>query len=119
MMSDIGDLSVATPPRLSRRIPLLAAGGGLVAGLVIGLLIVPSIASAVASAGPTAIEQAVDSCGVTPGSDISIGDDGASLSMQTAGEETDGADLADVACILTALDLPDNGLDIVIEPRRD
>lgn len=146
--------ALATPEPIvpnARRIALIGAGAGLLAGLVIAWVIVPGIAAAVAAAGPSVIEAALEECDVTPNDDISVGDDGASLSMQTAGEETDGADIADVSCVLFALDVPDsvvtridstraldgrqtaawneleaswgyhpdNGLDIVIEPRQN
>lgn len=91
-----------------RRLPVLTAVGGVVVGIVIGLVIIPAITNAAHSLGPTSIEAALDSCDVVPGSFFSLGDEGTSLSISTGGEDSVGASLSDVACVLAALDVPDS-----------
>lgn len=91
-------------------LPVLTATGGLLVGVVLGLWVLPAIGSAAGSAGPTVIESALETCDVTPGAYFALGDDGTSLSLQTAGAESPGADLADVACVLTEVDVPDSVL---------
>jgi len=97
-------------PALPRVLPVVTAAGGLLIGIVLGLWVLPAIGSAVGSVGPTAIETALETCDVSPGGYFALGDDGTSLSMQTEGAESPGADLADVACVLTEVDVPDSVL---------
>ncbi|PPG51986.1 hypothetical protein C5C24_05770 [Rathayibacter sp. AY2B3] len=97
-------------PSLPWLLPVLTAAGGLVIGVLLGLWVLPAIGSAVGSVGPTAIESALETCDVSPGGYFALGDDGTSLSMQTEGAESPGADLADVACVLSEVDVPDSVL---------
>ncbi|PPF54303.1 hypothetical protein C5B94_08075 [Clavibacter michiganensis] len=62
----------------------------------------------VATLGTTPIEDAVSACAVDPDGFITMGDDGASLSLTTAGDEGAGADITDVYCILSELEMPDS-----------
>ena len=91
-------------------LPVLTAAGGLLIGVVLGLWVLPAVGTALDAAGPTVIETALETCDVSPGGYFALGDDGTSLSMQTEGAESAGADLADVACVLAEVDVPDSVL---------
>lgn len=90
------------------RLPILTAVGGVVVGIVIGLVVIPAITNTAHSLGPTSIEAALESCDIIPGPFFSLGDEGTSLSISTGGEDSAGASLSDVACVLAALDVPDS-----------
>lgn len=96
-------------------------GTGLAAGLLLGVVVgagassSPATPSAADSSraevglGSTAIETAVEDCGLMDAAGISVGDEGHSVAMQTTGEEnTDGADIFEVACVLQGLDASDS-----------
>jgi len=81
---------------------------GLLVGLITGLAAAP-IASAINNAtAPQRIPEAVATCDVEDDLWIIVGDDGASPSLQSEGSEAAGADIADIACVLTELDIPDS-----------
>ena len=99
-----------TPREL--RIGALGIGLGLVVGIVVsivGSLLIASVAGGIGSlvkASPMA--EASTACEVEANSWIDVGDEGRSISMKSAGEDSDGADIADMACVLGELDTPDS-----------
>ena len=100
-------------PTASRRELTFGAAGialGLIAG-VAGSLLIGTLTSGIASLAPNdAIAEAASSCDVEANSWIVVGDEGQSISMQSKGAESSGADYADVLCVLDALDVPDSVL---------
>lgn len=98
-------------PAFSRRelsIGGICACAGLFVG-VLGSVLVASIAGGVgALTASSPIAAAATSCAVEDNPWITVGDEGRSVSMQTAGDESDGADLVDVVCVLNELDVPDS-----------
>lgn len=104
------------PPTLTRTtamiVGLSGVGIGLVLGTVLGLVVIPTIAGlasgVVAAARPSPIAAAIETCEVETNLWISVGDSGDSLSMDSFGEETDGADFDDIFCMLDELDTPDS-----------
>lgn len=91
---------------------LSGLGIGLVAGLIVGLAVIPALGNlagnVIAEALPGPITSAVEACEVENNRWISIGDEGRSLSMDSWGEESDGADFDDIFCVLDELDTPDS-----------
>lgn len=91
---------------------LSGAGIGLIVGVILGLAVIPSIAGlaagVIAAARPGPIVSAVETCEMESNLWISVGDDGDSLSMDSLGEETSGADFEDIFCVLDDLDTPDS-----------
>lgn len=83
-------------------------GVGLVFGGVFGALIGPAIGTGFAALAPSPIDAAAESCDVMDNAWIQVGDEGGSVSMQSAGAESIGADIADVMCMMSALDMPDS-----------
>jgi hypothetical protein len=83
-------------------------GIGLVVGILIGALARPLFTAVTAAVTPSPITKAVETCDVADNRWIVVGDDGDSVSLQTEGDETSGADLADVVCVLAELDVPDS-----------
>ena len=55
-----------------------------------------------------ALTEAVSSCGVGDTIGIELGDEGQSLTMDSEGKETYGADFADITCVLEAIGVPDS-----------
>lgn len=105
--------SPAPVPTVSRRELSFGAAGialGLITGAAVSLLI-GSLTGGIASLAPNdAIAGAASSCDVEANSWIVVGDEGQSISMQSEGAESSGADYADVLCVLDALDVPDSVL---------
>lgn len=59
--------------------------------------------------GPTAIETAVEDCGLTDSAGVSVGDDGLSVTLQTTGADNSyGAEVAELSCVLYGLDVSDS-----------
>ena len=56
----------------------------------------------------TAIADATQTCDVVDNVWITVGDEGQSISMQSEGEESPGADYIDVLCVLDQLEVPDS-----------
>ena len=91
-------------------------GIGLLAGVLLSAVVPgPQLAEASGSgsswfgSGPTAIEAAVENCGLTDSAGISVGDGGRSISIQTTGAENYyGAEVSDLACVLDGLDASDS-----------
>ena len=100
---------------------LVGVGIGLTLGLVIGLAIIPTIGNVaggiVAATQPSPIVAAVETCGVETNRWIDVGDEGMSLSMQSLGEESSGAEFEDVFCMLDELDTPDSVLNRINSTR--
>ncbi|GAA1346967.1 hypothetical protein [Arthrobacter roseus] len=94
-----------TAEQVDKRKPWLFGGAGLVIGVLLGLGL-----SAAISGGSTSavITDAVETCGVEESPGISLGDAGQSITMNTAGDESSGADYADVVCVLSAIETPDS-----------
>jgi hypothetical protein len=113
---EVGEASHAAiaPRNLPIVFGLAGLAIGLVLGLVSGLTIIPAIgnlAGGVLSAAlPSPITSAVETCNVESNPWITIGDEGQSLSMNSLGEESAGAEFDDVFCVLDALDTPDSVL---------
>lgn len=83
-------------------------GIGLIAGILIGTIAGPLFTGIADAQTPSPIAGAVSTCDVEDNAWIVVGDGGDSISMQTKGEESGGADLVDVVCVLTELDVPDS-----------
>ncbi|MDK1361629.1 hypothetical protein QNO00_15350 [Arthrobacter sp. zg-Y1219] len=75
-------------------------GFGLIAGIGLGQINIPFSSNA--------IEEAAESCSVTDTYGIDIGDNGQSISMSSEGEDSTGADYADISCLLAEMDIPDS-----------
>ena len=73
----------------------------------VGLVAAATLLSA-CGGGQTGIESAVESCGIQGASGFDVGDGGNTLSIDGKGEDdASGADITDIACVLTALDVSD------------
>lgn len=93
-------------------------GVGLGTGLLTGVLITAAAGTSSGTSGsggswlgsgPTPIETAVETCDLTDSAGISVGDAGQSLTVQTTGAENSyGADVTDLACVLAELDASDS-----------
>lgn len=102
-------------PRKSRRSPWLFAsiGGaiGLALGLVIGLVAVPAIGTGIMSQAealaPSPFVVALDTCDLSDSAYATIGDDGASLELQSEGDEAVGMSADEFVCVIEALDVSD------------
>ncbi|MCC9204135.1 hypothetical protein [Arthrobacter sp. zg-Y769] len=99
--------TVQLPP--SRRNYVLFAGAGLVVGLGAGLL----LAQIDLSGSPqpsTALVDAVSECALEGATGIELGDGGQSLTMNSEGEDyyAEGADYADIQCVLRRTGMPDS-----------
>ncbi|MCQ1952261.1 hypothetical protein [Arthrobacter sp. zg-Y238] len=99
--------TVQLPP--SRRNYALFAGAGLVVGLGAGLL----LAQIDMSGSPepsTVLFDAVESCGVSGHTGIELGDEGQSLTMDSAGTDylDEGTELSEINCVLRGTDMPDS-----------
>ena len=105
--------SPAPAPTVSRR-ELTFGAAGIALGLITGAaasLLIGSLTGGIASLAPNdAIAGAATSCDVEANAWIVVGDEGQSISMQSKGAESSGADYADVLCVLDALDVPDSVL---------
>ena len=115
------DTPPAAPPtpafnRRELSIGGLCAAAGLIVGIV-GSLLVTSVAGGLGSLGSTAMADAVETCDLTADPWIELGDEGQSLSMQTDGEESPGADVADVVCVLGEIETPDSVLSRISNTR--
>ncbi|WP_104195729.1 hypothetical protein [Cryobacterium sp. M15] len=91
-------------------IGLVSLGLGLVVG-VGGTLIATSLsggAGTIFASAATAIAAATETCDVVDNGWITLGDEGQSVSMQSEGEDTPGADYIDVLCVLDQLEVPDS-----------
>ena len=101
----------ASPPAFSPREIKIATVGmaiGLVVG-VVGSLLVASVAGGLGSiAMGSPMTDAATTCEIKDDPWITVGDEGRSISMQSEGEETVGADFEDLACVLLELDTPDS-----------
>ncbi|SDK90433.1 hypothetical protein SAMN05216282_11751 [Cryobacterium psychrotolerans] len=83
-------------------------GLGLVVGIV-GSLLVASVAGGIGSLVTSSpMAAAATECDVETNSWINVGDEGRSISMNSEGEEAEGADISDIACIFGELDIPDS-----------
>lgn len=83
--------------------------GGLLAGLAVGLLVATVGGAAGGALGQSnAIPKAVEACSATEVVSVEVLDDGASLTLATAGEESEGANMTTVVCVLGELEAPDS-----------
>jgi hypothetical protein len=100
---------------------LVGGGIGLISGLILGLAVIPALGNlaggVVSIAQSSPITSATETCGVETNQWIEIGDDGQSLSMQSYGEESSGAEFDDVYCMLDELDTPDSVLNRINSTR--
>jgi hypothetical protein len=111
-------------PTTSRRPVIFGLAGlgiGLVAGLFMGTVAIPAtlgvgerFADAVGG-GP--IPASVEICEATDNRWITIGDDGASLTMNSFGAESDGADFDEIFCVLKELEAPDSVMSLIKSTR--
>ncbi|RWR15812.1 hypothetical protein D8Y23_15260 [Microbacterium enclense] len=100
------DLTTSThaKPRRKRTAVIVAIAAGVL--VVAAAVAVPLLVSA-AHSGPD-FEAAVEKdCGLNLGVDAQLLDDGKALTLNGAGEESTGLSLESMACVLTALDVPD------------
>lgn len=95
-----------TPREL--RIGAVGIGLGLVVGIVGSLLVASVIGGLGALVTSSPMADAAKACDVETNSWIDVGDEGRSISMKSEGEESDGADLADMACVFSEIDTPDS-----------
>lgn len=108
------ELAASLPPSPNKSLVfgLSGLGIGLVVGLILGLAVIPAVGnlagSIIAAVQPGPITSTVEACGVENNRWITIGDGGRSLSMDSFGEESDGADFDDIFCVLDELDTPDS-----------
>ncbi|GAB3262793.1 hypothetical protein [Arthrobacter pigmenti] len=96
--------AAAGPKRTASRSQLAFAGVGLGVGLVAGL----ALGQLESETTSDAIPKAVEACGVQDTAGINVGDEGQSISMQSAGAESEGAPYVDVACVLMELETTDS-----------
>lgn len=115
-MTETSETSTLPPPAaphfLRSRREIWIAIGAFILGMIItaltALLITVIAGGVLAVVKPHTISDAVKACHVTSNEWITVGDAGQSVSMKTKGEETDGADVSDVACVLRKLHVPDS-----------
>ncbi|MCC3296822.1 hypothetical protein [Arthrobacter caoxuetaonis] len=86
------------------RTPVIFGAVGLVAGLALGLL----AGQVDFPAQSSAIQEAVAACGVEDDEWIVVGDEGASVSIDTEGKESSGTAYTNVTCVLDELGMPDS-----------
>lgn len=100
----------ATVARTKKPVVVGAAGlaAGVLIGLALGLFVIPTLGDSPATDELSPIVLAADACGTDRVSGITLGDDGRSITMDSEGEESSGASLDDVACVLRELDVPDS-----------
>jgi len=116
-------LPAPTPasPNRARAFGVMGVGVGLILGLVIGLVVVPAIGNVAggitSAAQPSPIAAATETCGVENSPYIVVGDEGQSVSMDSVGEESAGAEYADILCVLNELDVPDSVLNRINSTR--
>jgi len=117
------DQPPAAPASSNRAVAFGAVGLaiGLMLGLVIGLAVIPAVGSVaggvVDAAQPSPIIAATEACEVEDSQYIVVGDEGASLSMDSNGEESKGAPYSDILCVLDELDTPDSVLNRINSTR--
>lgn len=92
--------------------PWLFAGVGTVIGLALGLVIgvvgVPAIASGVAALAPSPFDSAIEQCDLDKWREYAIvGDEGATLEVQTEGSDVYGLEADEFTCLLDALNVSD------------
>jgi hypothetical protein len=95
-----------TPSRKQLWIGLCA---GFAAGIVVSILFagIGSVLTTVTASH--ALQKAVDGCSLAGKDGVSVGDKGASLTIDTKGkEDSSGASWDDAACVLTAMKVPDS-----------
>jgi hypothetical protein len=83
--------------RRSRRW-ILAAVAGITAAVVVGVTVTRDD-------GPTGMQRAAEA---VDSPDVDLGDDGHTLIVDSEGEDSAGADLADLYIVLAALDVPES-----------
>ena len=123
--SEAADPGLPTPtpasPNRARAFGAVGLGVGLLLGLVIGLVAVPAIGNVaggvLSAAQPSPITAATEACGVENSQYIVVGDEGQSVSMDSVGDESEGADYADILCVLSELDVPDSVLNRINSTR--
>ncbi|MFU8947910.1 hypothetical protein ACLRGF_14390 [Mycetocola zhadangensis] len=118
------DKEATNEPTTSKRPVIFGLAGlgiGLVAGLLLGTVAIPAtlgvgerFADAVGG-GP--IPASVETCEVADNRWITVGDDGASLTMNSFGAESDGADLDEIFCVLKELEAPDSVTSLIESTR--
>lgn len=93
----------------SRKQLWIGLGVGFAAGVIVSVL-VAGTGSALASATQShVLQKSVDACSLAGDDGVSLGDNGASLTIDTKGEEdSSGASWADAACVLKELKVPDS-----------
>ncbi|MGG5171404.1 hypothetical protein ACQR35_04360 [Pseudarthrobacter sp. J1738] len=95
-------------PKKSKKLLWIGLASGFAGGVLFSVL-VAGIAGVIAtSTVSTVLPDAVKSCNLTDQSGVSLGDKNTSLSVDTKGQDdSDGASIADYACIVKALHTPD------------
>ena len=100
-----------------RTIGAVCLAVGLVTGIVGSVLAVQGVGVVASLQASSAMTDATDTCDVLLDGFIVLGDEGQSLSMQSAGEESAGADVGDMICVLDELDMPDSVLSRISSTR--
>jgi hypothetical protein len=114
-----GDLS-SSAGFTKREVTIGTAGVAL--GIVIGVVLSIGVASVVNAAqsltAGSPMSDAATACDVPETSPwIVVGDGGRSISMKSDGEESQGADLGQVMCVLAELDTPDSVISLMDSTR--
>lgn len=90
----------------SKKLLWIGLGGGFVAGVLATVIVAAT--GALAGGGPS-FESAAETCDTQNTAGISLGDKGASITIDTKGEDdTSGAAFDNASCILTELGVPDH-----------
>lgn len=97
-----GGAPAGAPPRSRKHLVFGAAGLGigLILGFGLGQINIPFSSNA--------IETAAEACDVMDTFGIEIGDNGQSISMSSEGDDSAGAEYADITCVLAELEIPDS-----------
>lgn len=93
-------------PKPSKKLLWIGLGGGFVAGVLATVIVAAT--GALAGSGPS-FKSAAETCGTSNTAGVSVGDKGASITIDTKGEDDkSGAAFDDASCILTELNVPDH-----------
>ena len=102
--------------------PLAVLGGvalAVIAAVVVGSVADSGVDASTASTADTYLGEAVRSCGMGPNSyGISLGDNDRSLTLDGRGQDdSQGAAIDTIACVLGALETPDSTLSLIDSTR--
>jgi len=97
-------VTVLASPRRAWLLPTVTG----VAGLVVGAAVMAGVTAIGSDSGQSALlSDAVEACAVASTYGIDLADEGRSITFDMKGEdESAGADIADIACLFSELDMP-------------